>query len=136
MGPRGGAVKSRSAVPPSVDAYIAAFPEDIQKRLKCLLRTVRAAAPGAEERISYGMPAFKLNGILVYFAAFKNHIGFFPTSSGVEAFRAELAGYAVSKGTIRFPHDRPLPLRLVARIVGFRVAENLAKARSEADQKG
>jgi uncharacterized protein YdhG (YjbR/CyaY superfamily) len=122
-------MKSRGAVPSSVDAYIAAFPEDIQKRLKSLLRTVRAAAPGAEERISYGMPAFKQNGILVYFAAFKNHIGFFPTSSGVEAFKRELKPYETAKGTVRFPHDTPLPLELIGRIVRFRVDENRKRAR-------
>ncbi len=77
------------------------------------------------------MPAFYLQGNLVYFAAFKNHIGFYPTSSGVEAFARELASYDVSKGTVRFPLDRPLPLRLIARIVRFRAAENLKRARLE-----
>ena len=97
--------------------------------LEDLRRTIRAAAPRAEEKISYRMPAFYLQGNLVYFAVFKNHIGFYPTSSGVEAFARELASYDVSKGTVRFPLDRPLPLKLIARIVRFRAAENLKRAR-------
>jgi uncharacterized protein YdhG (YjbR/CyaY superfamily) len=136
MGATGRAMKDSLAAPRTVDGYISSFPRNIQKRLESLRRTIRASAPGAEERISYRMPAFYLGGNLVYFAAFRNHIGFFPTSSGVEAFQAELAGFAVSKGTVRFPHDKPLPLRLVARIVRFRVAENLGRSRSKAGLKG
>lgn len=111
----------------SIDDYIADFPSHLQRTLKRLRATIRAAAPDAEERISYGMPAFYLAGALVYFAAFKNHIGFFPTSSGVAAFKRDLAPYQVSKGTIRFPIGQPLPFPLVARIVKFRAAENLRK---------
>jgi uncharacterized protein YdhG (YjbR/CyaY superfamily) len=88
---------------------------------------IHQAAPDAQETISYGMPAFRLNGILVYFAAFKNHIGFFPTASGVRVFAKELAPYDVSKGTIRFPIDKPIPDKLVAKIVKFRVQENRNK---------
>jgi len=120
-------MKSR-AVARSVDAYVAAFTGETRTKLEILRAAVKTAASGAEERISYGMPAFFLEGVLVYFAAFKDHIGFFPTSSGIRAFRRELADYETSKGTVRFPLDRPLPLRLIAKVVKFRVAENLKKA--------
>jgi len=90
-------------------------------------RTIREAAPDAVEAISYQMPTFKLNGNLVHFAAYKKHIGFYPTPSGVEAFREELSAYKVSKGAIQFPIDQPMPLDLVRRIVQFRVAQNQTK---------
>ena len=121
-------MKSRNDSIRSVDDYIAGLPEGTKGLMVELRRTIKAAAPGAEEKISYQMPAFYLKGNLVYFAAFKNHIGFYPTSSGVAAFSRELAPYGVSKGTVRFPLDKPLPLRLITRIVKFRVAENLKKA--------
>lgn len=114
----------------TIDEYIAAFPKDIQKTLKELRAAIRTAAPGAEEKISYQIPAFTLKGNLVYFAAFKNHISFFPTSSGIRAFKRELAAYEIAKGTVRFPLGEPLPLALIGRIVKFRVAENLKKALS------
>jgi len=95
--------------------------------LRQLRRTIRAAAPGAEEKISYQIPTFFLSGNLVYFAAFKNHIGFYPTSSGISHFQKELSKYETAKGSVRFPLNRPLPLALVGRIVKFRVNENLAK---------
>ena len=119
----------------SIDDYIATFPEDVQVILQKLRATIKAAAPGAEEKISYQMPAFALNGILVYFAAYKNHIGFYPTGNGVEAFKAELAGYEGSKGTVRFPIDKPLPLALIRKIVKYRVAESLKKAELKASAK-
>jgi uncharacterized protein YdhG (YjbR/CyaY superfamily) len=119
----------------SIDEYIAAFPEDIQKLLEEVRATVRAAAPEAEERISYQMPAFAQKGILVYFAAMKHHIGFYPTSSGIQAFQAELSPYKTSKGAIQFPLDKPLPLDLITRIVRFRVEENLKKAETKAGKK-
>jgi uncharacterized protein YdhG (YjbR/CyaY superfamily) len=112
----------------SIDAYIATFPEDVQARLEAIRATIKAAAPDAEERISYQMPAFALNGNLVYFAAGKNHIGFYPTASGIAAFQDELAGYESSKGAIRFPYNKPLPLELISKIVQFRVTENRNKA--------
>ena len=121
-------MEKRKAGYQSIDEYIAAFPKDIQKVLGELRATIRASAPGAEEKISYGMPAFALKGNLVYFAAFKNHIGFFPTSSGIRAFKRELAAYELSKGTVRFPYGRPLQLKLIGKIVKFRVAENLERA--------
>ena len=112
----------------SIDEYIAAFPEEIQKILEELRATIKAAAPEAQEKISYQMPAFALKGNLVYFGAYKNHIGFYPTASGIQAFKNELSVYEGAKGTVRFPIDKPLPLDLISRIVKFRVAENLKKA--------
>lgn len=111
----------------TIDEYISAFPPNIQAILQQIRAAIHEAAPQAEETISYQMPAFKQNGILVYFAAFKNHIGFFPTAKGVEAFKDKLANYKTSKGTIQFPLDQPLPLDLVREIVRFRVQMNLSK---------
>ncbi len=111
----------------TIDEYIKTFPENIQSILEKMRQTIRKAAPGAEETISYKMPTLKLNGVLVYFAAFKDHIGFFPTASGVEAFKNEISSYKWSKGTIQFPLDKPIPYDLVEKIVKFRVKENLAK---------
>jgi uncharacterized protein YdhG (YjbR/CyaY superfamily) len=107
----------------------------VQVILRDMRATIRAAAPDAEERISYQMPAFALNGILVYFAALKNHIGFYPTSSGIEAFRQELSAYEGSKGAVRFPIGEPLPKDLITRIVRYRVAENLKSAAAKANKK-
>jgi uncharacterized protein YdhG (YjbR/CyaY superfamily) len=114
--------------PKNVDEYIAGFPENVQAILGKLRNTVIKAAPEAEEIISYRMPAYKLNGILVYFAAFKNHISFFPTTSGIEVFRKELSAYKCSKGTVQFPLKGQLPWDLITAIVKFRVKENLQKA--------
>lgn len=119
----------------SIDEYIATFPEDIQKILQEIRATVQAAAPDAKEKISYQMPTFDLKGNLVHFAAFKNHIGFYPTPSGTEAFREEIARYQGAKGSIRFPLDEPMPLDLIRRIVEFRVAENLKKAEEKTRKK-
>jgi uncharacterized protein YdhG (YjbR/CyaY superfamily) len=109
----------------NIDDYIAGFPEPTGKLLLQLRKIIRQAAPEAEEVISYQMPAFKQNGILVYYAAYKNHIGFYPTSSGIEAFKSELSPYLWSKGTIQFPLDQPLPADLITRIVKFRVSKRL-----------
>jgi uncharacterized protein YdhG (YjbR/CyaY superfamily) len=111
----------------TIDEYISAFPKNIQTILQELRQAIRESAPTAEEAISYQMPAFRLNGILVYFAAFKKHIGFYPTSSGIEAFKKELSDYKVSKGTVRFPINEPIPFDLIKEIVKFRVKENLDK---------
>ena len=119
----------------SIDGYIANFPEEVQRKLRGLRAAIKAAAPGAEEKISYLMPAFALKGNLVYFAAYKKHIGFYPTSGGIERFKDELSAYEVSRGTVRFPVDKPLPLKLIARIVKFRVAENLKNAGVKARAK-
>jgi uncharacterized protein YdhG (YjbR/CyaY superfamily) len=113
----------------SIDDYIAGFPIEIQKKLQELRAVIKAAAPEAEEKISYQMPAFAQNGILVYFAAHKNHIGFYPTSSGIEKFKDELSAYENSKGAIRFPIDEPIPYELVKKIVAFRLQENLNKVK-------
>jgi uncharacterized protein YdhG (YjbR/CyaY superfamily) len=119
----------------SIDAYIATFPAEMQARLQELRATIRAAAPEAEEVISYQMPTFRLHGNLVHFAAFKGHIGFYPTSSGIAAFQERLARYKSSKGAVQFPLDEPLPLDLVAEMVRFRVAENVAAAEAKAQQR-
>lgn len=119
----------------SIDEYIATFPEDVQALLETVRATIKAAAPGAKELISYQMPAFARNGNLVYFAALKNHIGFYPTGSGIEAFQDELAGYEVTKGSVKFPLDQPLPLELITRIVQFRVSQNLSKAAAKSGKK-
>lgn len=119
----------KTRIPDNIDEYIAQFPGHIQVKLKEIRNAIRKAAPGAEEKISYQMPAFTLKGILVYFAAQTNHIGFYPTSSGVKAFQKELAGYKTGKGSICFLSDKPLPLGLISEIVKFRVKENLEKAK-------
>ena len=114
--------------PTTIDEYIRGCPRDVQKKLSDLRATIRKAAPEATEKISYGMPTFFHHRNLVHFAAFKNHIGFYPAPSGITAFEDEMAPWFTSKGTLQFPLDEPLPLKLVARIVKFRVAENEAKA--------
>jgi uncharacterized protein YdhG (YjbR/CyaY superfamily) len=112
----------------SIDEYIAQFPEEVQKKLKELRKEIKAAAPNAEERISYQMPTFRLKSNLVHFAAYKNHIGFYPTPGGIKAFEHELSVYEVSKGTVRFPINKPLPMELISKIVKFRVVEDLKNA--------
>lgn len=129
-------MKSQRAAYGSIDEYIATFPGDVQAILQSLRATIHDVAPEAEERISYQMPAFALHGDLVYFAAYKNHIGFYPTSSGVQTFAHELADYECTKGAIRFPISHPLPMDLIRRIVEFRVAENAARAEVKADKRG
>lgn len=119
----------------SIDEYIASFPADVQKRLQEIRAAIKSVAPQATEKISYQMPTFFLNGNLVHFAAFKNHIGFYPVPSGIEAFKEELSKYAQGKGSVQFPLDQPLPLALIKRIVKFRVGENLAKAQKPAKGK-
>lgn len=115
--------------PENTDAYIATFPADVQILLQQMRLTIQQAAPNAEEMISYSMPAFRLNGMLVWFAAHSNHIGLYPRGSGIEEFAVQLKGYKVSKGTIQFPMDKPLPVELISKIVRFRVEENLRKGR-------
>jgi uncharacterized protein YdhG (YjbR/CyaY superfamily) len=114
-------------VPESVDEYIAEFPFEIQKKLEELRNIIKKAVPDAEEKISYQMPAYNYNGNLVYFGAYPNHIGFYPTASGVAAFKEELTGYKTAKGSIQFPLNRPLPADLISRIVIYRYNENLKK---------
>ena len=112
----------------SIDDYFAAFPAGTKAILIELRKTIKTAAPAAEEVISYNMPALKQNGILVYYAAYKAHIGFYPTPSAIEAFKKELSKYESSKGAVRFPLDQPLPLSLITRIVKFRIKLNQEKA--------
>src|SRR5438876_7416184 len=108
----------------TIDEYIQAFPKDVQGILKKMRQTIKEAAPGAVETISYQMPTFKLNAKgLVYFAAFKSHIGFYPIPSGIEAFEKELSPYKQGKGSVKFPIDQPIPYDLVRRIVTFRVTK-------------
>jgi uncharacterized protein YdhG (YjbR/CyaY superfamily) len=111
----------------TIDEYIAAFPADIQAILQKIRGIVHETAPEAEEKISYQMPAFTLDGNLVYFAAFQHHIGFYPTPSGTEAFQKELAPYKHAKGSIQFPLDQPIPYDLIRQIVAFRAKENREK---------
>lgn len=111
----------------TIDDYISTFPENVQEILKKLRQAIRESAPEAKEAISYKIPTFKLNGNLVHFAAYKKHIGFYPTPSGIEAFKIELSPYEVSKGSAKFPLDNPIPYELVKKIVEFRVKENLKK---------
>lgn len=117
--------------PKNIEEYIAGFPKAIQELLEQFKAIIKKAAPQAEEVISYGMPAFKMNGMLVYFAAHTKHIGFYPVSSALGDFKKELAVFKWSKGTIRFPLDKPLPIRLITKIVKLRVTENLQKAKAK-----
>jgi uncharacterized protein YdhG (YjbR/CyaY superfamily) len=112
----------------AVDEYISNFPGEVQQILQQLRRTIRDAAPDAQETINYGIPTFKQDGNLVHFAAYKSHIGFYPTPSGIEEFHDELARYETAKGSVKFPLDESLPLDLIRKIVHFRVKENKQKA--------
>lgn len=120
-------MKTASTKFKTVDEYLSAFPVTTQKLLQEVRQAIKKAAPKAEEMISYNMPAFKFHGALVYYAAYKNHIGFYPTSSGIRVFKEELGNYKTSKGAIQFPVDKPIPLNLISRIVKFRAKENLEK---------
>jgi len=113
----------------SIDEYILSFPADVQEKLTELRMLIRLAAPGAEEKISYQMPTFYLNGNLVHFAAYAKHIGFYPTPSGIEKFKRELSEYKHAKGSVQFPQGEPLPVDLIEKIVRFRVEENLNKGK-------
>jgi uncharacterized protein YdhG (YjbR/CyaY superfamily) len=123
-------MKTAAAVPKDVDAYIAGFPPEVRKVLEKVRRTIRRAAPDAEESVSYGIAAYKLNGVLIYFAGHRAHLGLYPrTASMTKAFGKELAPYEEGKGTLRFPLDEPVPHDLIERIVRFRAEENRAKPR-------
>ncbi len=118
--------------PVNFSEYLADFPEETQRILEELRTTIKEAAPQAVEVMSYGMPGFKSNGMVVWFAAHKNHIGFYPKPSGIEVFKNELSIYKGAKGSIQFPIDQPLPLGLITQIVKFRLDENLQKAKTKA----
>lgn len=111
----------------TIDEYILSCPREYRPKLLDLRAVIKEVAPDAREKISYRMPAFEQNGILVYFALHTNHIGFYPTSSGISAFKGELAGYVTSKGAVQFPLDKPLPLELISRMVKFRLMENMKR---------
>jgi uncharacterized protein YdhG (YjbR/CyaY superfamily) len=115
----------------NIDEYILIFPKDVQKILRQIRETIKKAAPNAEEVISYGMPAFKQSKVLVYFTAYKNHIGFYPTANPIKVFSKELNEYKTSKGTIQFPLDKKIPLTLISKITKFRVKEDLEKLSNE-----
>lgn len=115
----------------NIDEYIAYFPADVQQILNRLRSEISKVAPGATEKISYGIPTFYLNGNLVHFAGYENHIGFYPGTAGIEEFRDKLSAYEVSKGTVRFPIGKPIPYALIRTIVKFRVRQNLEKSKSK-----
>jgi len=119
----------------SVDQYISGFPASTKKLLKTMRKTIRDAAPDAEEVISYNMPAFRQNGMLVFYAGYKGHIGFYPVSSAIRQFKKDLEPYEQSKGTIRFPLDQPVPVNLITKIVKFRLQENAEKAALKSKKK-
>lgn len=124
-------MKKASKVAANVDEYIAAFPAAVQARLQSIRRTVKKAAPDAQEKISYQIPTFTLGSNLIHFAAFKNHIGVYPGASAIEALQEDLAGYRTAKGTVQFPLDRPIPLKLIEKLVRFRIEERSRRANSK-----
>lgn len=125
-------MKRAQASPQTIDEYIAGFPNELQKILKKIRTTIRKAAPTAEEKISYQIPTFTLNGkYLIYFAAWKKHVALYPAPRAHEKFKDELAAYEGGKGTVKFPLDRPIPFGLISRIVKFKVKETLEKAKAK-----
>ncbi|MCL6460191.1 MAG: DUF1801 domain-containing protein [Gorillibacterium sp.] len=119
----------------SIDEYISQFTPEVQEKLEAIRKVIKEAAPEAEEKISYQMPTFVLHGNLVHFAAFKNHIGFYPAPRGIEAFKDELSQYKGAKGSVQFPLEKPLPYELISRIVRFRATENIERAEGKAKKK-
>ncbi len=117
----------KNSRPATIDEYIGQYPFDVQAIMQKLRKTIKQAAPQADERISYGMPGFYQRGMLVWFGGRKSFIGFYPTGEGVEAFKQELEGYKMTKGAVHFPLDKPIPYDLVTRIVKHRVEQNLKK---------
>ncbi len=115
----------------TVDEYIAGFPKDIQKILKQMRATIKKAAPGSEEVMSYNMPGYKLNGMLTWFAGCANHTGFYPKPSAIVKFKKELSKYKGAKGSVQFSYDEPLPLELITKMIQFRVNENLQKIKAK-----
>lgn len=128
-------MKENKAIYKSMDEYILEFPIEVQEILERLRKIIKESAPDAEEKISYQMPTFALHGNLVHFAAFKNHIGFYPAPSGINAFKEELSEYKSGKGSIQFPIEKPLPYDLIREIVKFRVTENIEKAEVKLKKK-
>ena len=131
-----GNMKTKQTAPKNMDEYIAGFPNDVQKILEKIRMTVRKAVPDAEETISYQMPTFTLKGnYLVYFAAFKKHIGLYPAPTGNAEFKEKLSVYAAGKGTVKFPLDKPIPFDLISKIVKFRAKKNLASAAAKGKKR-
>ena len=129
-------MRTNQTAPKNIDEYIAGFPDDVQEMLEQIRMTIRKAAPDAEETISYQMPTFTLKGsYLVYFAAYKKHIGLYPAPRGIEEFKEELSAYDGGKGTVRFPLDKPIPFDLISKIVKFRVKELLERAAAKGKKK-
>jgi uncharacterized protein YdhG (YjbR/CyaY superfamily) len=129
-------MKAAGSGPRNIDEYIVAFPPEVRKVLQEVRAAIKAAAPEADEAMKYGIPTFVLGGNLVHFGGFKTHIGFYPTPSGIEAFKRELSAYQGAKGSVQFPLEQPMPLRLIGRIVKFRVEETQKKAtQKKATQK-
>jgi uncharacterized protein YdhG (YjbR/CyaY superfamily) len=128
-------MKTAQTAPQTIDEYIAGFPADVQEVLQKIRKTIHEAAPEATEKISYQMPTFYLKGNLVHFAAFKEHIGFYPVPTGIEKFKKELSVYKQGKGSVQFPLDQPMPYDLITKIVKFRVKESLAAAAAKAKKK-
>ena len=128
-------MRTTQTPPRNIDDYIAAFPDDVQEVLEKIRLTIRKAAPDAEETVRYGLPTFRLEGNLVHFGAWREHVGFYPTPTGIEKFEKELSVYERAKGSVKFPLARPVPLALISRIVKFRVKENLDKAAAKAKKK-
>ncbi len=126
---------TKRITPKDIDGYIAGFPPQVQEIQGKIMETIRKAAPDAEETISYQMPAFTLKGNLVYFAAFKKHIGFYPRTTAIAKFKKELSAYKGAKGSVQFPLHKPMPLGLISKIVTFRVRENLERAKTKEKKK-
>jgi uncharacterized protein YdhG (YjbR/CyaY superfamily) len=128
-------MEETKVTPQSIDGYIAQFTPEIQEKLVMLRKVIKEAAPEATEKISWGMPTFVLHGNLVHFAAFKNHIGLYPSPSGIDNFKDELSEYKGAKGSIQFPFKKPMPYELIDKIVKFRVAENIQIAEDKMKKK-
>ena len=128
-------MRTNPTTPQNIDEYIAGFPNDVQELLQKIRMTIRKAAPDAEETINYQMPTFTLNGNLVHFAAFKKHIGFYPTPSGIQTFKDELSVYEGAKGSVRFPLDKAIPFDLISKIVKFRVKEQMSRAEAKGKKR-
>ena len=124
-------MKPGQQAPKNIDDYIAQHPKAVQDLLMAVRQTIKQAAPGADEKISYQIPTFYLKGNLVHFAAWKKHIGFYPAASGIAAFQQTLSGYEIAKGSVQFPYDKPIPYGLISKIVEFRVKENFEKANTK-----
>lgn len=128
-------MRTDKTAPKNIDEYIAGFPQDVQEILEKVRTTIRKAAPDAEKTIKYQIPTFTLKGNLVHFGAFKKHIGFYPTSTGIEKFKKELSVYEGAKGSVQFPFDKPIPFDLISKIVKFRARENVDRAEAKRKKK-